>query len=275
MLRLAAPGTYQIKASLAAFASSTREATLSGGDCTARVDLALTLASRAVAAATTPRTAPAAQAPATSSGQAPCGRLRAGPFDRLRAGRSAGAGRGRGGAGRGGFQQLDVVTNATGEQSAAAASSDEATATLRAELQLPPGFSADAPTETVATAGIQGQSNDALLFGGRGGGRGEFGEGGPDGLGRGGEGGFGGGGEQGGFGGGGGGGGGRGGGPGGASVGGPGGFGGMRGGGRIQGNANYTSAVRCSTPHPTRSTGACASSPTTSSSATARRSAVR
>ncbi len=86
----------------------------------------------------------------------------------------------------------------------------------------------------------RGQSNDALLFGGRGGGRGEFGADGPDGLGRGGEGGFGGGGEQGGFGGGaaGGGGGGRGGGPGG--PGGPGGFGGMRGGGRIQGNANYT-----------------------------------
>ncbi len=141
-------------------------------------------------------------------------------------------------SGRGGFQQLDVVTNATGEQ-AGAASNDDATATLRAELQLPPGFSADAPTETVATAGIQGQSNDALLFGGRGG-RGEFGEGGPDGLGRGGAGGDGGGaGDQGGFGGGGG----RGGGPGGGGPGGfgggPGGFGGMRGGGRIQGNANY------------------------------------
>ena len=78
-----------------------------------------------------------------------------------------------------------------------------------------------------------------MLFGGRGG-RGEFGEGGPDGFGRGGAGGDGGGaGDQGGFGGGGG----RGGGPGGGGPGGfgggPGGFGGMRGGGRIQGSANY------------------------------------
>ncbi len=38
VLRLTAPGTYQIKASLAAFAPSSREATLSSGDCTARVD---------------------------------------------------------------------------------------------------------------------------------------------------------------------------------------------------------------------------------------------
>ena len=169
----------------------------------------------------------------------PFDRLRAGPFDELRAATGSwqrSQANTPAGRGRGGFQQLDVVTNATGEQTGAA-SGDE-TATLRAELQLPPGFSADAPTETVATAGIQGQSNDALLFGGRGG-RGEFGEGGPDGFGRGGEGGFGAGGDQGGFGGGAGGGG-RGGGPGGGfGPGGPGGFGGMRGGGRIQGNANY------------------------------------
>ncbi len=228
VLRLAAPGTYQIKASLAAFATSSREATLTTAECAGRVDIALTLASRVpaatAAASTTPRPAqapPRSGATATGSGPA--------------AGTAAGRGRG---SGRGGFQQLDVVTNATGEQ-AAAMTADEATATLRTELQLPPGFSADAPTETVATAGIQGQANDALLFGGRGG-RGEFGEGGPDGLGRGGEGGFGGGGDQGGFGGGVGGG--RGGGPGGGGFGGPGGpggFGGMRGGGRIQGNANY------------------------------------
>jgi hypothetical protein len=217
VLRLNGPGTVIVRASLAAFAPVTREATLSAGDCTCRLDFLLMLASRAL--------------PSTGSGQA------RGPGPST----SSGQARGRGpstGSGRGGFQQLDVVTNAAGEQ-VAAVTADEATATLRTELQLPPGFSADAPTETVATAGIQGQSNDALLFGGRGG-RGEFGEGGPEGFGRGGEGGFGGGGDQGGFGGGAGGGG-RGGGPGGGfgGPGGPGGFGGMRGGGRIQGNANY------------------------------------
>ena len=99
------------------------------------------------------------------------------PFDRLRAGRVPAARR---------RHQRDRRTGRRCRPT------DDATATLRAELQLPPGFSADAPTETVATAGIQGQSNDALLFGGRGG-RGEFGEGGPDGFGRGGAGGVGGG----------------------------------------------------------------------------------
>ena len=146
------------------------------------------------------------------------------------AGRQAGAGRGRGG-----FQQLDVVASANA--GAETTTVEDRAESLRAELQLPPGFSSDAPTETVATAGAQGQSNDAVLFGGRGGGRGEFGEG--EGFGRGGAGGEGGfGGEQGGIGAGGAGGG-RGGGPGGP-LGGPGGFGGMRGGGRLQGNANYT-----------------------------------
>ncbi len=260
VLRFAAPGTYQIKASLAAFAPASREATLGAGDCTARVDVTLTLASRAAAApgatATTPRPAsPPAQAPSTGSGQA--------------------AGRGRGGAGRGGFQQLDVVTNATGEQSAAASSNDEATATLRAELQLPPGFSADAPTETVATAGIQGQSNEALLFGGRGGGRGEFGEGGPEGFGRGGEGGFGGGGEQGGL----------------AAVAAlalaagaaaaraglavPAGSAACVAADVSRATPTTRSAARRSTPHLIRSTAVCVRSPTTCSSATAPRSAVR
>jgi len=224
LLRLKGPGTVSIRASLAAFAPATREAilkdaTLAAGDCSSRLDISLTLASRVPVA---PGVPPGTTAPTPSATQQ--------------------AGRSMAGRGRGGFQQLDVVTNATGEQ-AGAASSDDATATLRAELQLPPGFSADAPTETVATAGIQGQSNDALLFGGRGG-RGEFGEGGPDGFGRGPgiegvQSGVGGGGDQSGFGGGGG----RGGGPGGGGPGpfggGPGGFGGMRGGGRIQGNANY------------------------------------
>ncbi len=266
VLRFAAPGTYQIKASLAAFAPASREATLSAGDCTARVDVTLTLASRAAAApgatATTPRPAsPTAQAPSTGSGQAPS----------TSSGQAAG--RGRGGAGRGGFQQLDVVTNATGEQSTAASSNDEATATLRAELQLPPGFSADAPTETVATAGIQGQSNEALLFGGRGGGRGEFGEGGPEGFGRGGEGGFGGGGEQGGFGGGGAGGGGRGGARAGLAV--PAGSAACAAADVSRATPTTRSAARRSTLHLIRSTAVCVRSPTTFSSATAPRSAAR
>jgi hypothetical protein len=222
-LRLAAPGTYAIRAALAAFAPEARDATLALGECAARLDFTLALASRAPRASQpdeanqTPspgaaqRPGAAAQPPAR--GQAPAGR------------------------GRGGFQQLDVVANAN---AADAVSADTTSDALRGELQLPPGFSADAPTETLATTATQQtQANDMLLFGGRGG-RGEFGEEGPEGFGRAGPAG-----DQSGFGGGagnpGGVGGGRGGGPGGGP--GPGGFGpglaGMRGGGRVQGTGNY------------------------------------
>ncbi|HEY7501946.1 MAG TPA: TonB-dependent receptor [Vicinamibacterales bacterium] len=208
-LRVPASGSFTIRAALAAFAPATQSLTMTEANCSARLDFTLTLASRAAQATPAPGAAPKPSAPTAPPAQSASG-----------------------GRGRGGFQQLDVVTNAAGETNA-----DDRPETLRAELQLPPGFSADAPTETVATAGTQGQSNDALLFGGRGG-RGEFEPGGPEGLGRGGAGGeqtgFGG--DQAGFGAGGG----RGGGPGGfGGGGGPGGFGGLRGGGRMQGNANY------------------------------------
>jgi trimeric autotransporter adhesin len=234
-LRVPSPGAYTVRAALAAFAPMTREITLADGDCAARVDFALVLASRAASGTTPSRTTSTTVTPdataASPRAAAAAGRGRGAP---------AGAAAGRG---RGGFQQLEVVANATAGEGETAAG-EVSPETLRAELQLPPGFSADAPTETVATAGNQGQSNDALLFGGRGG-RGEFGEGGPEGFGRGGRGGdaagFGGG-DQGGFGGGAIGGG-RGGGPGGpggpGGFGGPGGLGGMRGGGRMQGNTTY------------------------------------
>ena len=232
-LRLAAAGPYKIRAGLAAFAVETRDETLTPADCAARVDLALVLASRAQRpstianqpAATTPTPArPNAQGQPAAPANA------------------ANAGRGAAGRGGRGFQQLDVVSNANAGAEGGAANADVSTEALRSELQLPPGFSVDAPTETfTASANQQAQSNEMLLFGGRGDRPGEFGEGGPDGFGRGGAGG-----EQAGFGGGGAGGagggfagGGRGGGPGG--FGGPGGpLGGMRGGGRMQGTANYT-----------------------------------
>jgi hypothetical protein len=75
VLRLSGPGTYRIRATLAAFAPASREATLAAGDCTSRLDLTLVLASRAAAVS--------AAAPQT---QASFDRLRAGPFDGLRAG---------------------------------------------------------------------------------------------------------------------------------------------------------------------------------------------
>ena len=234
-LRLTAAGTYIIRATLAAFALESREVTLGAADCTARQDFSLVLASRAqraTAANQPPTGATALPSRPNAPGQAtpPATAANGG-----RGGRDTASAAGRG---RGGFQQLDVVSNAGADS--ATAGTDVGEATLRSELQLPPGFSVDAPTETfTASANQQAQSNEMLLFGGRGERMGEFGEGGPEGLGRGGPGG-----EQAGFGGAGGAGGlggGRGGGPGGGfgGPGGPPGLGGMRGGGRLQGNANY------------------------------------
>jgi trimeric autotransporter adhesin len=222
-LRLPAEGTFTLNAELAAFAPASRQVTLTPENCSARLDWTLQLASRAASnAASTPPTP-------TASGAQP---------DQTTRGQAAAAGRGSAAAGRGrGFQQLDVVANASSaDQPASTAEDAEA---LRTQLQLPPGFSADAPTESVATAGSQGQLNEPLLFGfGGRGGR----EGGPEGFDRlaaNPEGGFGDAVNQFGFGGG------RGGGPGdgpggGPGRGGPGGFGGLRGGGsRLQGAANY------------------------------------
>jgi trimeric autotransporter adhesin len=234
-LRLPGEGVYTLSVELAAFASASRQITLTGESCSTRLDWTLQLASRVPVPTSTPaapatpdqRSAQPAQAPVIQS-------------QRGRGGPSAAAAGGRG------FQQLDVVANANaGEQ---LASGDEGADALRGRLQLPPGFSADASTESVATSGNLGQLNEPLLFGGRGGR-----EGGPEGFdrlaaGQGGFGdananqfGFGGGrgGGPGGFGGGPGGGPGGGGGSGGFG-GGPGGFGGLRGGGRFQGTANYS-----------------------------------
>jgi trimeric autotransporter adhesin len=227
-VRVAAPGGYAVRATLAAFAADNHTATLSLPDCSARLDFTLVLASRAARAT---GSAPAPSGPTT---QRPT-TVAAAPTEGAR-GRGQTAAGGRGANGRGGFQQLDVVANANAGD---VTTGDVTSESLRSELQLPPGFSADAPTETVATTATQQtQANDMLLFGGRGG-RGEFGEEGPDGRGGGPGGdqfGFGGrgGGGPGGFG--------PGGGPGGGGPGGPGGFGGfggMRGGGRLQGTGNY------------------------------------
>ncbi len=230
-LRLTAAGTYTIRATLAAFALESREITLGPADCATRQDFTLVLASRAQRTTTANQPPPNAAAPAPSRPNAPAQGGSSATAANGGRGPAAAAGRGRGG-----FQQLDVVSNAGADS--AVTGTDVGEATLRSELQLPPGFSVDAPTETfTASANQQAQSNELLLFGGRGMRPGEFGENGPEGFGRAGgpggeQGGFGGPGGAGGFGGG------RGGGPGGPG-GGPLAIGGMRGGGRLQGNANY------------------------------------
>ena len=171
-LRLPGPGSYAIRAELPAFARITRQVVLTPEACTTRLNLSLVLASRAPA----PPPSGAAPAPAGQTTAPPVGKPGA-PAQNAAAGRNPGAGVAAGaGRGRGGFQQLDVVESATGAE-ATAPTTEESVEALRSQLQLPPGFSTDAPTETVATAGNQGQLNEALLFGGRGGR-----EGGPEGF---------------------------------------------------------------------------------------------
>jgi hypothetical protein len=210
-LRIPRPGVYHLRAELAAFAPLERDVTLSAPDCSLRLDWQLTLASRANVAV----------AASNAAGQAVERRSAANVPQRARGTGSP--------AGGGGFQTLSVVEN-SGAAEISAAPEEEA---ARATLQLPPGFSMDAPTDAVTATGTAAQSNEMMLFGpGR--------EGGPDGFGRGGDSAFAGaGGGRGGFGGG----------PGGfggggfpGGAGGPGGFGfGGRGGAqRLQGSANYT-----------------------------------
>jgi hypothetical protein len=191
------PGNYSVRAELTAFAPVSRDAAIgaAGGTCAARVDFTLVLRSRAAAAE--------GRRPATGA---------PGPGVTPDAGRTPQAG---------GFRTLSVLPSAS---EVAASIPDAAADAERAEVPLPPGFSADAPTETVtATETRRVQINEPLLFG-------DLAREGmiAEAMGRMGEGGFGGGG------------------PtiammgGGPMMFGPGGFGGMRGANRLQGAASYT-----------------------------------
>ncbi|MBE3097810.1 MAG: carboxypeptidase regulatory-like domain-containing protein, partial [Planctomycetes bacterium] len=104
------PGRYQVKGELAAFAPVTQEIIV-GADCQARLELALTLASR------TPGAAPVQAQPI--------------PAQRL--------------AAAGQFQRLAPVADAAGvpqqQQTGAAAGATEDQQTIIAHLSLPPGFS--------------------------------------------------------------------------------------------------------------------------------------
>ncbi len=146
---LPAAGAYDIKAELAAFATATREL-VAEKSCGARVDLAMTLASRVPSSPTSASSAAhvptmGAPSPGTSA-------------------RPQGPGAGRTQAGQ--FQRVGSVASAAasnqGEQSGTTA--DDARA-LAEHLNLPPGFSAETLSETVTAFGQTGQTNDMLLFG--------------------------------------------------------------------------------------------------------------
>ncbi|HYM26473.1 MAG TPA: TonB-dependent receptor [Vicinamibacterales bacterium] len=131
---------YVLKAELVAFATVTRELTVA--NCQQRVDLTMTLASRAPKAEGT--AAPAAPAPLAA--------------------RSTG-GRGRGAAPAQPFQSLELVADQAGlarpdDTGGAAANGGD----IAAQLLLPPGFSSDSSAESVTAVGTSSQANQ-FFFG--------------------------------------------------------------------------------------------------------------
>jgi len=155
VLGLPAPGSYTLHATLAGFAPVTRQVVLAPEDCRAAADLAMVLESRVPrpAEAAAPPPAPAT-APATASAAAGGTRSQGG-----RGGAPGGGPRAGGPRGAGRFQGMDVMSDAAAE--ALAETPDPS-----AQALLPQGFSADAPTESLALAanGQQVQTVDALLF---------------------------------------------------------------------------------------------------------------
>ena len=146
-LKIPGAGQYTLKAEFSAFATVSRPLTVDGAACRPRVDLAMTLASRAPAAAPAsaapPAGAPTPLAARPSPGSAP----RGGP----RAPQQA-------------FQNLSLRADADAQPGVA----DETAAAPDAAVLLPPGFSPDTSTESV-TAIAAPSANDSV-FGANGGG---------------------------------------------------------------------------------------------------------
>jgi hypothetical protein len=150
-LKVPAAGDYTLRAEFSAFAPASRELRLDGDSCQSRVDIAMTLASRA---ALTPRAQAAGDsvqtaAPASSAGTPPP---------------RSGRGRGPGGGQQAprSFQNLSLRPDADARGSA----SDENAEAPDAPVLLPPGFSPDTSTETVTAIAAANASDSA--FGGNG-----------------------------------------------------------------------------------------------------------
>ena len=146
VLVLPAPGGYVLRANLAGFADMRREVTLSAEACQVVLDLDLVLRSRAPAANLQSPSATPSPAPNAPTSPPPSGATQ-------RPQRAAPPG--------GRFRSLGVVPGSApdADREAGAEGPDAA-----AQALLPPGFSADAATESVATQGAQLQTVDSLLF---------------------------------------------------------------------------------------------------------------
>jgi hypothetical protein len=195
VLKARGPGQYTLKAEIVAFAPIARSVTLEDAGCTARVDLQMTLASRAPAVAPNAPKAEPTEPVNAASGKAPATGTAPGAQTQAQASSSsptngaartqpgaAGAPRGRGqGAGRqqqggsGQFQSLSLVADQAGlAQGAANGESDTV-----AQALLPPGFSPETSSESVTT--FASNRGSESLFGP--GGPGErFGAGLPEGM---------------------------------------------------------------------------------------------
>jgi hypothetical protein len=159
-LKIPGPGHYTLRAEFVAFAPVSRELTVDLASCQPRVDLAMTLASRAPRTPTPSAASPSAEAAlpgettndARGQAAAPGGRQ----GGRGQAGSRA---RGAGGAARGqAFQSLALVADDAG-----LARSDEAGATeSAAQVLLPPGFSPDTSAESVTSIG-NSRANEGFL----------------------------------------------------------------------------------------------------------------
>lgn len=121
------PGSFRLNVSLVAFAPISRDIAIDSTSCGQRVDLTMTLASRAPQGAPVP-TRDASRAPLASSGVGGRGQVAA-P------------------AGRQPFQSLALVADPSGTRPAAE------TATEAAEGLLPPGFSIEASADSVTAFG--------------------------------------------------------------------------------------------------------------------------
>ena len=140
-----APGTYVLRASLAGFADVTREVALSAENCEGAADLEMVLRSRLAA--------PAVVAPQATPSPVAAAQPQPSPSSASTDHRAA--------APRGRFRDLGVLAGAAAgtQQESAAEGADASLQSL-----LPPGFSPDAPTETVTLTGAQVQTVDGAFF---------------------------------------------------------------------------------------------------------------
>ena len=128
-------GTYDLAADLTGFTATSKSITVAGTPCDQTVDFQLTLAPRAPIAAASNGAAPASTTPPSGRG-APAAQGAAAP-------QAANGARGQR------FETLNVQTQ---EAATAAVETNEPT-DAAARLLLPPGFSAEGPTEAVAING--------------------------------------------------------------------------------------------------------------------------